>query len=221
MGTPTQIYPACGTSPNYGSSSERTESNDGRGAIRATCFSCPRLQAASSPAKEPWELCEYFIKEPHGRGLGGGHCCAGSAQPPFPALNTGRRFICFENPPFSTAPHPSRIEQAAGPAERRERKVIYRQSIHHLADPPWPLYSKRVQGRLKIITPHGDLRNSCAYPPIMRSRKRAFFWRAHVPSTSEALRDSPHGASSITVAFRVSEKEYSQKAECWFYGFGF
>lgn len=58
------------------------------------------------------ELCEYFIKTYTNEGAVVADICAGSDTTAVAALNTGRRFICFENAPVFYGPATERIEQA-------------------------------------------------------------------------------------------------------------
>ena len=64
------------------------------------------------PTQKPVELCEYFIKTYTRPGEVVADICAGSGTTAVAALNTGRRFICFENAPSIYGPAAQRIEQA-------------------------------------------------------------------------------------------------------------
>ena len=55
------------------------------------------------------ELCEYFIKTYTRPGEVVADICAGSATTAVAALNTGRRFICFETVPAYYAAATERI----------------------------------------------------------------------------------------------------------------
>ena len=64
------------------------------------------------------ELCEYFIKTYTRPGEVVADICAGSGTTAVAAVNTGRRFICFE-----TAPATERIRLAQAAAEAGEKGV--------------------------------------------------------------------------------------------------
>ena len=101
-----------GSSPNYGKF-ERvgTESNDGRRYPSNVLF-VPTVSGGIHPTQKPVELCEYFIKTYTIEGAVVADICAGSGTTAVAALNTGRRFICFENAPVFYGPATERIEQA-------------------------------------------------------------------------------------------------------------
>ena len=58
------------------------------------------------------ELCEYFIKTYTDEGAVVADICAGSGTTAVAAMNTRRRFICFENAPSIYTIAAQRIEQA-------------------------------------------------------------------------------------------------------------
>ena len=64
------------------------------------------------PTQKPVELCEYLIQTYTNEGEVVADICAGSGTTAVAALNTGRRFICFENAPVFSGPAVERIEQA-------------------------------------------------------------------------------------------------------------
>ena len=64
------------------------------------------------PTQKPVELCEYVIKTYTRPGEVVADICAGSGTTAVAALNTGRRFICFENAPSIYGSAAQRIEQA-------------------------------------------------------------------------------------------------------------
>ena len=64
------------------------------------------------PTQKPVELCEYLIKTYTREGQVVADICAGSGTTAVAALNTGRRFICFENAPAFFGPAVERLEQA-------------------------------------------------------------------------------------------------------------
>ena len=64
------------------------------------------------PTQKPVELCEYFIKTYTRPGEVVADICAGSGTTAVAALNTGRRFICFETAPAYYAAASERIRAA-------------------------------------------------------------------------------------------------------------
>ena len=101
-----------GSSPNYGKF-ERvgTESSDGRRYPSNVLF-VPTVSHTIHPTQKPVELCEYLIQTYTNEGEVVADICAGSGTTAVAALNTGRRFICFENAPVFYGPAVERIEQA-------------------------------------------------------------------------------------------------------------
>ena len=75
------------------------------------------------PTQKPVELCEYFIKTYTDEGAVVADICAGSGTTAVGALNTGRRFVCFENAPAIYGPAVQRIEQARLAVERGGKGV--------------------------------------------------------------------------------------------------
>ena len=104
--------PRSGCSTNYGKF-ERTgsESSDGRRYPGNVLF-VPTVTGSIHPTQKPVELCEYFIKTYTDEGEVVADICAGSGTTAVAAMNTGRRFICFENAPSIYTTAARRIEQA-------------------------------------------------------------------------------------------------------------
>ena len=100
------------SSPNYGKF-ERigSESRDGRRYPSNVLF-VPTVSGGIHPTQKPVELCEYFIKTYTNDGAVVADICAGSGTTAIAALNSGRRFICFENAPAFYGLATERIEQA-------------------------------------------------------------------------------------------------------------
>ena len=103
--------PRSGCSTNYGKF-ERTgsESSDGRRYPGNVLF-VPTVTGGIHPTQKPVELCEYFIKTYTDEGAVVADICAGSGTTAVAAMNTGRRFICFENAPSIYTIAAQRIEQ--------------------------------------------------------------------------------------------------------------
>ncbi|MFR1595852.1 MAG: DNA-methyltransferase [Oscillospiraceae bacterium] len=104
--------PRSGCSTNYGKF-ERTgsESSDGRRYPGNVLF-VPTVTGGVHPTQKPVELCEYFIKTYTDEGAVVADICAGSGTTAVAAMNTSRRFICFENAPSIYTIATQRIEQA-------------------------------------------------------------------------------------------------------------
>ena len=104
--------PRSGCSTNYGKF-ERTgsESSDGRRYPGNVLF-VPTVTGGIHPTQKPVELCEYFIKTYTDEGAVVADICAGSGTTAVAAMNTSRRFICFENAPSIYTIAAQRIEQA-------------------------------------------------------------------------------------------------------------
>ena len=104
--------PRSGCSTNYGKF-ERTgsESSDGRRYPGNVLF-VPTVMGGIHPTQKPVELCEYFIKTYTDEGAVVADICAGSGTTAVAAMNTHRRFICFENAPAIYTIAAQRIEQA-------------------------------------------------------------------------------------------------------------
>lgn len=118
-----KIHARSGTSPNYGKFERSgSESSDGRRYPGNVLF-VPTVTGGIHPTQKPVELCEYFIKTYTDEGAVVADCCAGSGTTAIAALNTGRRFLCFENAPVFYGPAAERIEQAREAVARGEKGV--------------------------------------------------------------------------------------------------
>ncbi len=72
----------------------------------------PTVAHTVHPTQKPVDLCEYLIRTYTDRGEVVADFCAGSGTTAVAALNTGRRYICFENAPTIYGPALERIAQA-------------------------------------------------------------------------------------------------------------
>ena len=107
-----RVYPKSGSSPNYGKFERTaTASNDGR-RYPTNVLYAPAVTGGIHPTQKPVELCEYFINTYTDEGAVVADICAGSGTTAVAALNTGRRFICFENAPAIYCAATERIAQA-------------------------------------------------------------------------------------------------------------
>ena len=92
-------------SSNYGKFTRTgAGSEDGR-RFPGNVLAFASVQRTIHPTQKPVELCEYFIKTYTRPGELVADICAGSGTTAVAALNTGRRYICYETAPaiFSTA----------------------------------------------------------------------------------------------------------------------
>ena len=81
------------------------------------------VQRTVHPTQKPVALCEYFIKTYTRPGEVVADICAGSGTTAVAALNTGRRFICFETVPAYYAAATERIRLARSALEAGEKGV--------------------------------------------------------------------------------------------------
>ena len=113
QGEPYQrIRPRKGSTPNYGKF-ERTssESVDGK-RYPTNILTFPTVAHTIHPTPKPVDLCEYLIRTYTDQGEVVADICAGSGTTAVAALNTGRRYICFETAPTIYGPALERIAQA-------------------------------------------------------------------------------------------------------------
>lgn len=100
------------TSENYGAHERTaTESPDGR---RYPCnvLTFQTVAHTMHPTQKPVDLCEYLIRTYTDPGEVVVDICAGSGTTAVAAVNTGRRYICFETAPAIYAPALERIAKA-------------------------------------------------------------------------------------------------------------
>ena len=86
-------------------------------------MSVSSVQRTVHPTQKPVELCEYFIKTYTDEGAVVADICAGSGTTAVAALNTGRRFLCFETVPAYYAAASERIRVAGAAVEAGEKGV--------------------------------------------------------------------------------------------------
>ena len=100
--------------------SQGSASNDGRRYPGNVLF-VQTVAHPTHPTQKPVELCEYLIKTYTRPGEVVADLCAGSGTTAVAALNTGRRFVCFESAPAIYGPAVQRIAQARLAVERGEK----------------------------------------------------------------------------------------------------
>ena len=116
-----KVHARKGSSPNYGKFERQgSASNDGRRYPGNVLF-VQTVAHPAHPTQKPVELCEYLIKTYTRPGEVVADLCAGSGTTAVAALNTGRRFVCFESAPAIYGPAVQRIEQARLAVARGEK----------------------------------------------------------------------------------------------------
>ena len=88
-----------------------SESNDGRRYPGNVLF-VPTVSGGIHPTQKPVELCEYLIRTYTHPGELVADICAGSGTTAIAAINTERRFVCFETAPSFYAAASERIRAA-------------------------------------------------------------------------------------------------------------
>lgn len=94
-----RVHSRSGTSSNYGKFERQgSESNDGRRYPGNVLF-VPTVSGGIHPTQKPVELCEYLIRTYTHPGELVADICVGSGTTAIAAINTERRFVCFETAP--------------------------------------------------------------------------------------------------------------------------
>ena len=107
-----KVHARGGSSPNYGRfQRQSSESGDGRRYPGNVLF-VQTVAHTLHPTQKPVALCEYLIRTYTRPGEVVADICAGSGTTAVAALNTGRRFICFETAPAIYGTAARRVEQA-------------------------------------------------------------------------------------------------------------
>ena len=99
-------------SPNYGKFLRSSSGSEDGLRFPGNLLSFSSVQRTVHPTQKPVELCEYLIKTYTRPGEVVADICAGSGTTAVSALNTGRRFVCFETAPAFYAPATERIRLA-------------------------------------------------------------------------------------------------------------
>ena len=81
------------------------------------------VQRTVHPTQKPVELCEYLIRTYTRPGEVVADICAGSGTTAVAAVNTGRRFVCFETAPAFYAPATERIRLATEAVKAGQKGV--------------------------------------------------------------------------------------------------
>ena len=112
-----------GDSPNYGKFVRTTGGSEDGLRFPGNVLTFPTVQRTVHPTQKPVALCEYFIKTYTRPGELVADICAGSGTTAVAALNTGRRFICFETVPAYYAAATERVRLAQAAVEAGEKGV--------------------------------------------------------------------------------------------------
>ena len=97
------------------------------------------------PTQKPVELCEYLIRTYTHPGELVADICVGSGTTAIAAINTERRFVCFETAPSFYAAASERIRAAQAVKAPARRSVIIQQYSIIYADPPWRYSAKKYR----------------------------------------------------------------------------
>ena len=114
-----------GNSTNYGKFTRSGSGSEDGLRFPGNVLTFPAVQRTVHPTQKPVALCEYFIKTYTRPGEVVADICAGSATTAVAALNTGRRFICFETVPAYYAAATERIRLARAALEAGEKGVYF------------------------------------------------------------------------------------------------
>ena len=106
-----KIHRQSGNSSNYGKFERTSGESDGR-RFPGNVLAFPTVANAVHPTQKPVSLCEYFIRTYTRPGEVVADICAGSGTTAVAAVNTGRRYICFENAPAFYGPAAERVHRA-------------------------------------------------------------------------------------------------------------
>ena len=110
-------------SPNYGKFLRSSSGSEDGLRFPGNLLTFSSVQRTVHPTQKPVELCEYLIKTYTRPGEIVADICAGSATTAVAAVNTGRRFVCFETAPAFYAPATERI-RLAGEAVKAGQKGV-------------------------------------------------------------------------------------------------
>ena len=110
-------------SPNYGKFLRSSSGSEDGLRFPGNLLTFSSVQRTVHPTQKPVELCEYLIKTYTRPGEIVADICVGSATTAVAAVNTGRRFACFETAPAFYAPATERI-RLAGEAVKAGQKGV-------------------------------------------------------------------------------------------------
>lgn len=135
----TRVHSRSGTSSNYGKFERQgSESNDGRRYPGNVLF-VPTVSGGIHPTQKPVELCEYLIRTYTRPGELVADICVGSGTTAIAAINTERRFVCFETAPSFYAAASERIRAAQAVKAPARKECNYPAVFYHLRRSPLAL----------------------------------------------------------------------------------
>ena len=208
-------------SPNYGKFLRSSSGSEDGLRFPGNLLAFSSVQRTVHPTQKPVELCEYLIRTYTRPGELVADICAGSGTTAVAAVNTGRRFVCFE----TARPFTPRLQNASGWLLRRSKRAERSMTIGNYsiiyADPPWQYQRNKVQGAAENHYPTMSIDELCALPVAeLAAKDSALFMWATFPQLPEALRlIRAWGFTYKSVAFVWLKK--NKRADSWFYGLGF
>ena len=208
-----------GNSTNYGKFTRSGSGSEDGLRFPGNVLTFPAVQHTVHPTQKPVALCEYFIKTYTRPGEVVADICAGSATTAVAALNTGRRFICFETVPAYYAAATERIRLARAALEAGRKECNYRTVFCDLCRSPGAT-RKGLAGCGREALPTMGIDEICALPVADLAAPDSVLFVGYVPQLPEALRlINAWGFQYKSVAFVWLKK--NRKSESWFYGLGF
>ena len=110
-------------SPNYGKFLRSSSGSEDGLRFPGNLLAFSSVQRTVHPTQKPVELCEYLIRTYTRPGELVADICAGSGTTAVAAVNTGRRFVCFETAPAFYAPATERIRLATEAVKAGQKGV--------------------------------------------------------------------------------------------------
>lgn len=108
-------------------------------AVILKCAFVPTVSGGIHPTQKPVELCEYLIRTYTRPGELVADICAGSGTTAIAAINTERRFVCFETAPAFYAAASERIRAAQAVKVLARKECNYPAVFYHLRRSPLAL----------------------------------------------------------------------------------
>ena len=110
-------------SPNYGKFLRSSSGSEDGLRFPGNLLAFSSVQRTIHPTQKPVELCEYLIRTYTRPGELVADICAGSGTTAVAAVNTRRRFVCFETAPAFYAPATERIRLATEAVKAGQKGV--------------------------------------------------------------------------------------------------
>ena len=118
-----KIFRTGDNSPNYGKFLRSSSGSEDGLRFPGNLLAFSSVQRTVHPTQKPVELCEYLIRTYTRPGEVVADICAGSGTTAVAAVNTGRRFVCFETAPAFYAPATERIRLATEAVKAGQKGV--------------------------------------------------------------------------------------------------